>query len=208
MCPLNVAMDTNTTSNITHIVATNNTIYYSYNNLSKYWVAKINHALKKRTKHKIVIWWSHMIPCMVIAITIYLFIKSGPFLQYFDFWSVIYYWHVGPSWFCLYGPIPIRERGSPCPLLRPFPPPSRFWWPPRRTVRILDYVSIHRNDVDGQPWRSTQSVVKASAGWRRCFATSGRGCCACRLSPPSHICHQGRSQNKRASGSYVENNRF
>ena len=41
-----------------------------------------------------------------------------------------------------------------------------------------------------------------------CFATSGRGCCACRLSPPSHICHQGRSQNKRASGSYVENNRF
>ena len=52
MCPLNVAMDTNTTSYITHIVATNNTIYYSYNNLSKYWVAKINHALKKRTKHK------------------------------------------------------------------------------------------------------------------------------------------------------------
>ena len=96
-----------------------------------------------------------------------LFIKSGPFLHYFDFWSVIYYWHVGPSWFCLYGPIPIRERGSPCPLLRPFPPPSRFWWPPRRTVRILDYVSIHRNDVDGQPWRSTQSVAKASAGWRR-----------------------------------------
>ena len=56
MCPLNVAMDTNTTSNIMQIVATNNTIYYSYNNLSKYWVAKINHAFKKKEQNiKIVI---------------------------------------------------------------------------------------------------------------------------------------------------------
>ena len=37
ICPHNVTIDINTTSNITHIVAINNTTYYNYNNLSKYW---------------------------------------------------------------------------------------------------------------------------------------------------------------------------
>jgi len=52
ICPLNVAIDINTTSNITHIVAINNTTYYNYNNLSKYWVAKIDHVFKQNKKNK------------------------------------------------------------------------------------------------------------------------------------------------------------
>jgi len=53
ICPLNVAIDINTTSNITHIVAINNTTYYNYNNLSKYWWPRSTMSSNKikRTKH-------------------------------------------------------------------------------------------------------------------------------------------------------------